>query len=145
MLENFARSGADRLLLGSFEAPSEAGSLRPAPGSGGVPFPVDLRREPFGLSEPLRAFTEPEGFSGEGTKIGDGTRIGDGARVGDGAKFGDGARRGNSAKPSKSGTAGTSAVERQLLLYSGEYLRAQDFAAMRARATAFLSPGPRDD
>jgi len=143
MLENFARSGADLLLLGSFQAQDSNARSDLNEGSiGGVPFPVDLRREPFGLGEPLRSFAEPEGFSGEGS-----ASSASSARLGDGGKPGKTGGRFPSAGKSASDegkTADGGGGERQLLLYSGEYLRAQDFLAMRARVAAFLSSGPSD-
>lgn len=137
MLENFARSGATLALLGSFDSapPTEMAHLPTIPdkqdmrnkegydssmtkGKGlvsdwGNHSFFNLRQAPFDLRDPLEVFPMPEGF---------------GAKSGDDAKVSDRAKSGEGEMP-----------DQQLLLYSGEYLRRQDFAKMRKRVGQFLA------
>ncbi len=168
LLENFARSGAKYLLLGSFEELAVADpSISTGSGTSkesdqddsskqdvvreGVPYSVSLQQEPFGLEAPLQIFPEPEGFgagfddtSGNtAAKTGEGAKLDVGnAKSGTKAKSGIGAKSGERARPAKNAARDEdvkySAVNRQMLLYSGDYLRRQDFFLMRGRVELFL-------
>ncbi|CAL8471067.1 g10609 [Coccomyxa elongata] len=168
MLENFARSGAKYLLLGSFEEltfadPSistgmESGSGKESDQEGveseGVPYLVSLQQEPFGLDAPLQVFSEPEGFgakfgaaaisgsAGESSEGGKMVKSGDDSKAEKNARSSDGIKAGEDATSEKNAASRNDSeswmVKRQMLLYSGEYLMRQNFSLMRGRVELFL-------
>ncbi|BDA45332.1 hypothetical protein COCOBI_07-1190 [Coccomyxa sp. Obi] len=128
-----------------------------------ITYSVSLQQEPFSLDSPLQVFSEPEGF---GAKFGTAAISGKTAVGGTAAKTGESAKADivdksdGDAKTEKNAKGGVEAkagdgvssekdaaslddaesgvANRQMLLYTGDYLRQQDFSDMRDRAELFL-------
>lgn len=124
MLENFARSGAKYLLLGSFEEltfvdPSISTGMESSSGkeseqegadSEGVAYCVSLQQEPFGLDAPLQVFSEPEGF---GAKNDAAATSGSAAKTGENSEAIKVSKSGGDSEPGKNARSsdGTKAGE----------------------------------